>query len=449
MTNLMIDRTGQWRALVSRPFTWLAIACLALLSACATGPERPQAPEPVREAPRPIEPEAKAPPLAEDVKIGVLLPLSGQYADVGEALLNAASLAVFDTGDRRLVLVPRDTQGTALGAEHAAQQLVADGVRVIIGPLLAAEVRSVAPVAEEQGINVIAFSTDRSVAGRGVHLLSFAPEEEVRRVVRYAASRGHKSFAALVPQTPYGATVARAFARAVEEAGAEVADIVHYPPDTTQLFDPVRQITRYDERKRALEQERAFLRSLGEDDLAEELLDRLKSLEALGSVPYDAIMIAEGASLLRVLAPLLPYYEVDPKEVQFLGTGLWNDPSIVREPQLIGGWFAAPPQDRATAFAERYRSLYGREAPRIATLGYDAVALVASLIRSGEMPPFAPDVLTDPNGFEGIDGIFRFRENGETERGLVVMGVTRRGFSTLSPAPRSFIDEPSDEELPQ
>lgn len=448
MTNRMNERNGQGRVLW-HPFTLLATVVMFLLAACASQPQRPTIPEPAREAPKPIEPLPEAPPLTQDIRIGILLPLSGQHAEVGEALLNAASLAAFDTGDRRLVLVPRDTQGTALGAEHAAQQLMAEGVHVIAGPLLAPEVRSVAPIAREQGIDVIAFSTDRSVAGQGVHLLSFAPEEEVRRVVTYAASRGHKSFAALVPQTPYGATVARAFARAVEQAGGEVADIVHYPPDTAQLFQPVRQITRYDERKRNLERERAFLRSLGEDDLAAEILDRMKPLEALGEVPYDAVMIAEGASLLRVLAPLLPYYEVDPKDVQFLGTGLWNDPTIIREPQLIGGWFAAPPQDRASAFAERYRTLYGREAPRIATLGYDAVALIASLVRGGATPPFDPAALTDPNGFDGIDGVFRFLGNGETERGLAVMGVTRRGFTTLSPAPRSFIEEPSDEDFSQ
>src|SRR5690606_17537650 len=138
----------------------------------------------------------------------------------------------------RLVIIPRDSRGTAVGAERAAQELLAEGVDIIAGPLLAGEVRSVAPLAGQHDITVIAFSSDRTVAGGGVYLLSFPPEEEVRRVVTYAAERGHQSFAALVPQTPYGATVARAFAGAVNGVQGNIFDVVNYPPDTSKLFEP-------------------------------------------------------------------------------------------------------------------------------------------------------------------------------------------------------------------
>ncbi|MBW7835329.1 MAG: penicillin-binding protein activator [Sphingomonadales bacterium] len=402
-----------------------------LLAACATAPSPKK--------PAVAEPTAPVKPVRTDIRVGVLLPLSGGYGDVGQSLLNAASLALFDAKDNRLVLIPRDTSGTAEGATAALTALLAEDVDVILGPLLAPEARAAAPQAAAAGVPMIAFSSDTAAAVDGAYLLSFLPEEEVRRTITYAASQGHKKFAALLPDTPYGQKVQRAFLAAVLENGGAVTDMVTYPPDTARLMEPARIVAHYEERRRELENERKFLAGLGEDDLAEELLHRLAKLDTLGEVAYDALLIAEGGGLLRALAPLMPYFDVDPKRVKFLGTGLWNDAGLAREPQLQGGWFAAPDQNHAQAFLERYRGIFRSEPPRIATLAYDAMALVTSL--AGETAPdtaFARQRMQDPNGFIGIDGIFRFRPDGTAERGLAVMTITNRGLKTLSPAPNVF-----------
>lgn len=407
------------------------IAGPLMLAACATAP--------TLKKPAVVEPAAPKKPARTDIRVGVLLPLSGSYGDVGQSLLNAASLALFETKDNRLVLIPRDTGGTAEGATAALTALLSEDVDVILGPLLAPAVRAVAPQAAAAGVPMIAFSSDTTAAVDGAYLLSFLPEEEVRRTIAYAAAQGHNKFAALLPDTPYGQKVQRAFLAAVLENGGTVTDMVTYPPDTARLMEPARTVAHYEERRRELENERKFLAGFGEDDLAEELLHRLAKLDTLGEVSYDALLIAEGGGLLRALAPLMPYFDVDPGDVKFLGTGLWNDAGLAREPQLQGGWFAAPEQDHAQAFLERYREIFRREPPRIATLAYDAMALVTSL--AGEAAPnaaFARERMQDPNGFVGIDGIFRFRPDGTVERGLAVMTITTRGLKTLSAAPTAF-----------
>jgi hypothetical protein len=160
----------------------------------------------------------------------------------------------------------------------------------------------------------------------------------------------------------------------------------------------------------------------------------------LAQIPdFQAVLLPEGGTNLRGLAPLLPYFDVDPRVVKFLGTGLWDDRDVGREPTLVGGWFAAPPPDARAAFAERFNASFGRNPPRIASLGYDAVGLAAVLARSGRVEGrFSEDALTNPNGFTGIDGIFRFMPDGSTERGLAVIEVKQDGFEVISPAPSTF-----------
>ena len=154
------------------------------------------------------------------VKVAVLLPLSGPNAELGKAMLEAAQLALFTTGNDRLTLVPRDTSGTADGAAGAARSAIADGAKLILGPLLAAEVEAVKPVARDAKINVIAFSTATQLAGGNVFLMGFLPRQEVAREVAFARESGLSRFAALAPNTQYGRLMADALREAASAGGA-------------------------------------------------------------------------------------------------------------------------------------------------------------------------------------------------------------------------------------
>ncbi|HZQ13051.1 MAG TPA: penicillin-binding protein activator, partial [Pseudolabrys sp.] len=158
---------------------------------------------------------------AGQVKVALILPLSapGNAGATAQSMRNAAEMALAEFNNPDIQLLVKDDGGTAPGAQGAAQQAVAEGAEVILGPLFAQSVGAAGQVARQRGIPVIAFSTDAGVAAPGVYLLSFLPESEVNRVVAYAASQGKRSFAALIPDNAYGTVVQAAFQQAVAAHG--------------------------------------------------------------------------------------------------------------------------------------------------------------------------------------------------------------------------------------
>lgn len=359
------------------------------------------------DVPRPtaVMPQPAAPPpvpVAGQVRIALLLPLkhpSKETRAVAQAMQDAAQMAMFDMGARSMMLMPRDTGPTPETAAAAAADAIAKGAEIILGPLLANDVRAVAPIARAKNIPVVAFSTDRTVAGDGVFLLSFLPEQEVSRVISYAVSKGHGKFVALVPETPYGKRVEEAFRMTVAQSGREVVAVQTYQPNP-QALEP--------------------------------------AVKAVAKMGFDTIFLPEGGTMLRSLGPILAVNKVESRKVKFIGTGLWDDPAVSSEPSLQGGWFAVPPREQRTNFITRYQQLYGSKPPRIASLAYDAIALSATLASGAPGRRYTRATIADPNGFSGIDGIFRFRTDGMTERGLAVMEVTDSGQTVISPASNTF-----------
>lgn len=370
----------------------------------------------------------------QQVRLGLLLPLSGPSAQLGEALLEAAQLALFDMREQRIVLLPRDTKGTPEGAAGAAQAAIDDGAEVLLGPVFAANITAVAATAQAEGVAVIGFSTDRTVAGEGIYILGFTPEDQIVQIVDYAARQGITKFAALIPQSGYGERVTSVLEQSIVEREGELIQVEMYPEDTNGFTEPVKRLADYDARRTALLEERAALEAFGpDDDFAQELLEMIEDKETLGGVDYEAVLIPAGGALLRSLAPLLPYYEIDPALIQFLGTGLWDDPGLRLEPALVGAWFAGPRPEAAQAFAAHFKNAYGRTPPRLASLAYDAIALAVHQSRSGRESLFSAESLTDRNGFVGIDGLFRFRGNGVAERALAVIEITETGLRPITP----------------
>lgn len=438
---------------------------ILFLAACTqdnvTAPETPaQVPPPVSSTDATTAPPASGPPaLLPDVvdtgpkiyRAGFLVPLEGSAAQVGRDLLAAAQMALFDLSGERFELLPRDSGASAGTALAAAQALIEeDQVDLILGPLLSGSVQAVAPVARAAGVPLIAFSNDQAAASDGAFVLGFAPQEQIGRVMNFAHARGFTEFAALVPASEYGSAMAAAVSQSAGSLGLVVADIAWYPPDpadTTGRTEVVRELADYDVRKRALEQQRAELVARN-DEISRRALKRLEVLDTLGDVGFDALVLPAGGNEVRELAPLLAFFDVDPARVKLLGTWLWDDPTLGREPTMIGAWFAAPPPAARTAFVDRFAGLYGRQPNRLATLGYDAVALAAVLARRAELesagpqgaasPPYTREALTSPNGFAGIDGIFRLLPDGRTERGLAVLEIQRDGIVEIDPAPQSF-----------
>ncbi len=369
--------------------------------------------------------------------MALLLPLSGPHSRLGEAMLNAAQLALFEFADFDFELLPHDTRGTPDGAVGAASIAIGDGARIILGPLLGTSVQAVSPAARAANVPVVSFSNDRTIAGDGIYAMGFLPRAQVRRVVAYAYAQGVTRFATLAPDNAYGETVVRALDEEVAALGATVTRVQFYDAEAEDFTSAVRTLADYDNRRRALLDQRRDLEAR-DDEVAKSALKRLEKLQTIGDLPFEALLLADGGKRLQSVAALLPFFDIDPAKVRMLGTGQWDEPGIGAEPALVGGWFAAPSPLAREEFEQKFTDTYGERPPRLVTLAYDATALAAVLARAENGPDFSHGVLTEPSGFWGRDGIFRFRNDGLTERGLAVMQVGRRGPRILSPAPQTF-----------
>lgn len=376
----------------------------------------------------------RAPESAGPVNVGILLPLSGQHANLGQALLDAALMAITDVEGDVIRLIPGDTEGTPEGAEKAAAALLQQGAQLLLGPVFRDSVQAAAPLARERGVQIISFSTDRQIAGNGVFVFGFTPGQQVQRVVTYAIQNGYQNFAGLIPNTPYGDTIMQALEETVAGTDAIIFSVERFSGETNDAAEAVKRLGSYEDRQEALAERLAELEELETPEAIEERA-QLEVLDTLGDVEFDAILLPLGGQSLLSVAPLLPYFDINPQVVRVLGTGLWDDVGLGREPALIGGWFAAPAPQTGNAFRQRYQQIFGRPALRISSLAYDATRLAAILAENAD---FSVSALTTPGGFSGTDGIFRFTTDGVADRGLAVIEIHNTDAQVIDPAPAAF-----------
>jgi ABC-type branched-subunit amino acid transport system substrate-binding protein len=381
-----------------------AAAVLAMaLSGCQLIPkQRPErVPEPqLPEAqPEPEEPRGpQLPPEETRNRVAVLVPTSGANAGVGQSIANAANLALLDAGGERIRITVYDTARG--GAAAAANQALADGNGLFLGPLLADDVRAVAPVARRAGVPVISFSNDTSVAGNGVYLMGFTPAQSIARVVGYARGQRLERFGAVTPDGVYGRRAAQGMIDSVGHSGGTLVAMQGYDPGPASLRTAIGR------------------------------------LHGLGT--YDAVLIADGGRIAAAAAPLLK--TGTSAGIRLLGTELWaTEASLGRTPALRGAWYASVGDSMFNQLRSRYRARYGANPYRLASLGYDSVLLTVRIAKNWRLGrPFPERELRDPVGFAGVDGPFRFTSNGIAERSLEVREVTAAGTIVVSPAPRSF-----------
>ncbi|MFO1081402.1 MAG: penicillin-binding protein activator [Reyranellaceae bacterium] len=381
------------------PFFALAAFAL-LLAACG---EQPQTSTPAP-LPTTVKPAVGSPVTASGkARIALLLPLSGTAAPLGQAMQQAAEMALFDIGAKDLALAAYDSGETPESAAQAYQKARGEGVALVLGPLFGSSARALAPLVAQGGANVVSFSNDEQAARRGVFVMGIAAPPQVRRVVDYAASQGIRRFAVFAPQTSYGEQMARTLEAQVPQRGGSVAAVEFYDPNSADLGTPARRLA-----------------------AAVKGDERVAVLVPVGPPRLSAALSALGAA------------GIDTRSSQILGTGVWDVPSIGPDAAARGGWYAAPDPAARADFERRFTATYGKPPDRLATLAYDAVALAASLARQKPGGDFSIEAITNPNGWSGVDGVFRFLPDGRSERSLAVIEVQGNRRVVVSPAPTSF-----------
>ncbi len=337
------------------------------------------------------------------VRVGVILPFTSGTPAVkilAQSMLRSAQMALYESGNHDIILMTADEGSTPSEAAAAADKLLDQGAEVIVGPLYGPSVKAISHDARDRGVPVLAFSTDRTVAGDGVYLMGFLPESDTTRVVDYAVGQGKHSFAALAPTTAFGDVALDAFKGAVTAGKGEVGTVIRFEGTIEGVVEPAGRAAKTD---------------------------------------ADALFLPQGGAVLHAATPALTAGGFVPGKVKLLGTGQWNETANLTDPALSGAWFAAPDPKTEIAFNAKYREAFGTTPPPLAALAYDAVSLVAALSKGEPYKRFTREAFADPNGFAGAEGIFRFTPNGTAERGLAIITIAPDGFHVVDPAPTTFV----------
>lgn len=383
-----------------------ALASAFLLGACAEPPKTstPAAPSVT------VKPQAGSPMTASGkMRIALLLPLSGRAAPIGQAMQQAAEMALFDTGAGELALSAYDSGEGPDTAVEAYRKARLDGAAMVLGPLYGVSATALVPLVNQGGMNVVAFSNDEQVAQRGVWIMGIAAPPQVRRVVDHAVENGIKRFAVFAPQASYGEHMTRTLESYATARGVSVVGVEFFDPNGADLSAAARRLA--------------------------------------GSIKGDgklAVLVPVGPPRLSAALAALALAGLDGQQVQLIGTGVWDYPGAGSEAMLRGAWYAAPDPARRADFERRFTSTYGKPPHRLATLAYDGVALAGHLARLKPGGDFSAEAITSPNGWSGIDGIFRFLPDGRSERALAVIEIQGDRGVVVSPAPTGFTASPTN-----
>jgi len=386
----------------------LVLAAAALfLGACGETPKTSTPATP----PVTVKAQAGSPLTASGkVRIALLLPLSGRAAPIGQAMQQAAEMALFDTGARELALSAYDSGESAETAVEAYRKARIDGAAMVLGPLYGTSASALVPLVNQGGMNVVAFSNDEQVAARGVWIMGIAAPPQVRRVVDYALETGIRRFAAFAPQTPYGQQMAQTMQTYATQRGAQVVGVEFFDPAaSSELAVPARRLA-----------------------------------DAAKGDGKIAVLVPVAPPRLSAALSALAIAGLDNRTTQYIGTGVWDFPGVGAETMLRGAWYAAPDPARRADFERKFLATYGKAPHRLATLAYDGVALAGHLARLKPGGDFTAEAITNPQGWSGIDGIFRFLPDGRSERALAVIGIQGDRGVVVSPAPTTFAGQPTN-----
>ncbi len=345
----------------------------------------------------------------EKIKVGLLVPLTGSSASLGRAMSDAAELALFDIGNPNLIILPFDTKGTPKGAKNATYEALEHDVKLILGPLFSETTEAAAPVALKHGVNVISFSNNKKLSKRGVFLLGFMPEQQIRRVTKFALSQGIRDFSALVPKDTFGDVVLGELRNTLRSERLSPKHVESYRAMDAALSESIREITELDERDSTLKEGK-----------------------------YEALLLPEGGRNLLTITARIVRHNVDSERFRFLGSGQWDDPVVANESRLEGSWFASSPPRPRELFEKHFSKTFGYQPVRIASLSYDGVALAALLAGASGGPDFSKSAIRNERGFSGVNGAFRFTWDGLPERALAILEVRKGRFRVIDRAPQGF-----------
>ena len=348
-------------------------------------------------------PVVKTKPKKKIYNAALLLPLTGETKNVGQNLLNAAELALFDFNSPNIAIKPYDTKGTESGAKNAINKAIDDDIDIVIGPLFSKTTKAIANIAKENNITVLSLSNDSSLAKEGVLVFGYTPEDQIKETINFAIENNVFRFSALLPKNKYGKLLEKVIIEELDKEDILPQQIQWYDSVDEQLSHSIKRIARFPE-------------IITEDYL------RHKS---------ELLIIPESGPILTPIISRLSSKNLDTKRFRFAGTSQWEQESISSNKKLIGSWFAATNLNDIKNFKNVFKNNFGYVPENIASLAYDALALTL-LITQDNPPHITKDNFNPENTYEGISGIFSFTNDGVIKRKLNIYEIEETQIKKLN-----------------
>ncbi|MFO0389124.1 MAG: penicillin-binding protein activator [Alphaproteobacteria bacterium] len=370
---------------------------------------------PVMQSENPISSRGVIAPGTPAIKVALLVPLSGDSLAVGNAMMDAANMALYDSYlsvpseqiRSQIILLPKDTGSTAADAPRVARQALEQGATFVIGPLFSQSVLQVQPITQAAGVPMLTFSNTKEIAKPDTFIFGFLPEQQVQRVADYAFLHNLRRVALLAPNDAYGQKIQESLTNIYGKKGGAVTPIELYAPSPANIDAAVARLASYNDAN----QDQAF----------------------------QAIFVADGGMQMKNIISSIKKTNIDLSKIKLLGTGLWDDPEMSKMPEMHGAWFSSSPPDISRAFEHRFKVIYGYKPIRLASLAYDAVSWITQLTMNNPNAIIDMQALTSPEGYlSPTNGLVRLNKDGTNDRKLAIMEVTPSGFRVIEPAPKTF-----------
>jgi hypothetical protein len=372
----------------------------------------------------------------EVIKVGLFLPLSGSNAKIGKSIINAIQLSLSKTQNSNIKVYVKDTEDINKNIISSYYELIEKDVDIILGPLFSKNIKKIKPFSEDENVIMITFSNNISLKNKNTFISGLTPENEIVEIIEYALSKGKKKFGVILPDNDYGLRSKNLIESLLLNKQGQVSKLVLYNPESPDFFQAAKLIADYDNRKLKLEKKLQELKNLNTID-AKKKYNILKNKDTLGDLEFDGLYIgSENVKHLSMLASILPYYDVDPREVVYIGNSLWSHNIALKEPALEKGIFPDFSKINYKKYDKEYFEAFGQKPHKISSIAYDLIGLLSSLQINNK--DITISNIANNTGFIGINGLFRFKKDGGIERSISIYQIKDQKIEEIKKASLNF-----------
>ena len=351
--------------------------------------------------------------LNQIINIGLMLPLTGPHYSIGQSLLNASQLALYTSKNSNINFIVKDV-GETKNLTKSFYELVNDDVELIVGPVFSEKLKVLNPMSRDEKVKLISFSNNIDITSKNVSAFGLSPEDEIEKLFRYCDSKNLKRIKVILPENIYGNKIKDKILNLKRLDLNIDSKFFYYDPKNPDFYEVSKRVANYETREENLKNEISRLSEFT-DEISKAKIKKLKKLDTYGELNFDALLIIVNKfDELISFSSVLPYYDVDPKKIQYLGTSTWNKTAIVKEPSLNGGIFTDIDQDSLEKFINHYEKYFKEKPHELAAFAFDIIGLIAKLqSKDGSLTKLKT---IETVSYSGVTGKFRLLNSGRTSR---------------------------------